>query len=166
MTAADSFNLVLQDKIDPYQLLPAVWQSMSSAHKHKAMSIYEHHNKEWNVSCILRIMKELVVTFDDVIAVQMGLWHAVDDPSHLDRGMEDEEVVLSASVPEEVEMAEEARKKATDGLSSYHLHPEGKSGNELFNHAIACRLRKYSKDQKNVSCTIFLIVNISLNNTL
>ena len=40
MTAADSFNLVLHDKIDPYQLLPAIWKSMSSAHKHKAMSIY------------------------------------------------------------------------------------------------------------------------------
>ena len=73
MTAADSFNLVVQDKIDPYQLLPAIWQSMSSNHKHRAMSIYEEHNKEWNVSCIITTMKELCVVYDDIKAVQMGL---------------------------------------------------------------------------------------------
>ena len=139
---------------------------MSSAHKHKAMLIYEQHDKEWNVNCILKIMKELVVTFDEAKSVQMGLWHAADDPSHLDRGLEGEEVILSASAPKEVEMAEKVRKKATDGLASYHLCPEGMSDNELFNHAITYRLRKYSKDQKNVSCATFWIINISLNITL
>ena len=69
--------------------------------------------------------------------MQMGLWHAADDPLHLDRGLEDEEVILSASVPKEVEMAEEARKKTMNGLVSYHLCPEGMSDNELFIHAIS-----------------------------
>ena len=46
------------------------------------------------------------------------------------------------------------------------LCPEGMSDNELSNHAILYRLRAYSKDQKYASCTIFLIVNISLTITL
>ena len=81
---------------------------------------------------------------------------------HLDRGMEDEEFVHPASVPVEVEMAERARLKATTGLASYQLKPEGKSGKELLNHAISCRLRGYSKNKKEVSCTTFLVATIFL----
>ena len=81
----------------------------------------------------------------------MGLWHALDDPTHLDRGMEDKEFTHSAIVPIEVANAEKARKKATEGLRAYELTPEGLSGSELLDHAISFRLREYSDKQKDVS---------------
>ena len=40
MTTADSFNIVAENKIDPYTLLPVIWQSMSPYHKRRAMVIY------------------------------------------------------------------------------------------------------------------------------
>ena len=94
MTAADSFMLVVQDKIDPYKLLPVIWQSMSSDHKHRAMAIYEEQNKEWDVNCITTMMKDLLVAFNDIKGIQMGLWHALDDPTHLDLEMRIKSLII------------------------------------------------------------------------
>ena len=82
--------------------------------------------------------------------------HALDDPTHLERGMEYTEFTHSAILPIEVANAEKARKKAISGLKAYELKPEGMSGSELLDHAIAFRLRKYADTQKDVSCVLFL----------
>ena len=97
------------------------------------------------------MMKELVVNYNDIKAIQMGLWHALDGSTHLDRGMEDKEFTHSAIVPIEVANAEKARKKATAGLSAFELTPEGMSGSELLDHAISFRLCEYADKQKDVS---------------
>ena len=123
MTAADSFNLVVQDNIDPYKLLPVIWQSMSSDHKHRAMAIYEEHNKEWDVNCITTMMKELLVAFNDIKGIHMGLWHALDNPAHLDYGMEDKEFTHSVIVPIEVDNVKKARKKVTANKLMYVTFP-------------------------------------------
>ena len=157
MNAADSFDLVLKDNIDPYLLLPALWQAMTPEDKRKAMSIYVNHGKSWSVECIQDMMDGLVIKFSDVKAVQTGLWHAIENPSHFDRGMEDEEISQSNSAPVEVANIEQARKKATSGLKSYELKPEGMSGTELLDHAISYRLREYAKKKDQVSFHIVLI---------
>ena len=160
MTAADSFKLVVGNQIDRYTLLPVIWQAISPDHKRRAMAIYEEHNKEWDVDCITTMMKDLVVNFNDIKAIQMGLWHALDDPTHLDRGMEDIEFTHCAIVPIEVANAEKARKKATEGLRAYELTPEGLSGSEFLDHAISFRLREYSDKQKDVSFSFPINSNI------
>ena len=161
MTAADSFDIVAGNKIDPYTLLPVGWQSMSSDHERRAMAIYEEHNKEWDIDCITTMMKDLVVNFNDIKAIQMGLWHALDDPTHLDRGMEDTEFTHTSILPIEVANAEKARKKATAGLRAYELKPEGLSGSDLLDHAITFRLREYADKQTYVSCVLFCFVSNS-----
>jgi len=86
----------------------------------------------------------------------MGLWRALDDPTHLDRGMKDTEFTHSAILPIEVANAERARKKATAGLRAYELKPEGTSSSELLDHAVAFRLREYADKQTYVSCVLVL----------
>lgn len=49
-------------------------------------------------------------------ALQLGVWHVIDDPSHLDRGMEDAEVNHNPPLPNEMTEVEAARHKATHDL--------------------------------------------------
>ena len=49
------------------------------------------------------------------------------------------------------------RKKATSGLPSYELKPDGMSGTELLDHAISYCLREYANKKDQVRHYIMLI---------
>ena len=151
MTASDSFDLVVQNNTDPYHLLPLLWQAMLPCDKRMAMSIFESHGKMWNVECVREMMSTLLVTVKEMSALQLGVWHAIDDPSHLDRGMEDADVSHTSPLPSEVTEAEAARHKATHDLPAFTFKPDGMTGKELLDHFVSHRLRKYAKNQKEVS---------------
>jgi hypothetical protein len=80
----------------------------------------------------------------DITGIQVAIWHSVDNPVDLDRGVEDVDVGSTAPspLPEDVIAVEGNRKTATDGLTMYQLKPHGLKGVELFNHMITHRLRE------------------------
>ena len=147
MHASDSFNLVVQDNVDEYQLLPLMWQSMSSEEKRTAVSVFEKHGKSWTVDCIVELKEALNLQLSDMSALQVAIWLAVDDPSHIERGVED--IDLGAEgLPAEVVAVEANRQTATHDLSMFQLKPPGMKGMVLYEHAIGFRLREFSKDGK------------------
>lgn len=144
MKAADSFDLVTQSKtIDTYKLLPAYWQAMEPAQKRSAVAIVKRHESSWNLDCLLELKDALTLTAKQLPALQTCVWLAIDNPSHLDRGMED--VEIEDETPDEVANVESARCSATDDLSMFRRVPDGMSGEDLFDHQVAFRHRAYSK---------------------
>ena len=150
LQAADCFDLITQDKVDEYQLLPLSWQAMPSEHKQLAVSIFEKHEKSWTADCVVELRDSLGWQLSDMGALQVAVWLAVENPSHIERGIEDEWVGGSDDgLPAEVVEVESGRKTATHDLSMFQLKPEGMTGMNLFEHMIGFRLREFSKDQTN-----------------
>jgi hypothetical protein len=139
MQAADSFDLTTHNKVDEYLLLPAMWQAMSSEDKKKAVHIYTKHGA-WSPECLVEFKDEFAVTMKEVSAFQVCVWLAIDNPDHLDRGMEDVEIEEDG----EVAMVENNRGKAMDGLSMWKLKPPSMEGEKLFDHDIGYRCREYA----------------------
>ena len=54
-------------------------------------------------------------------------------------------------LPNEVTEVEAARHKATHDLPAFTFKPDGMTGKELLDHFVSHRLRKYAKNQKEVS---------------
>ena len=119
---------------------------MTPDHKRKAVQIYDDNGKMWNVLCIQTMQKELLVSLKEMTAIQIGVWHAVDDRTHLDRGMEDAEIITPPEVPGVVIDVEKTREKANKNVSVYELKPAGMSGTDLLDHAISFCLREYAKN--------------------
>jgi hypothetical protein len=94
MTSADSFDLVTQtQKLDKYTLLPEFWQAMSKEHKQLAVDIVKKHGSSWSVACLLELMNNLLVDQKELSSLQTCIWCAIEDPTHIERGMEDIDVV-------------------------------------------------------------------------
>jgi hypothetical protein len=89
MTASDLFNLVMQSNADEYHLLPALWQAMSPEHKGKAIGIFQKHESTWNVECIIELKSALGLAMSDLHSSQVGIWLAIENPKHIQRGVED-----------------------------------------------------------------------------
>ena len=49
MQSADSFDLVVQDNVDKYEHLPALWQAMEPEQKRAAVKIVNIHNDALSV---------------------------------------------------------------------------------------------------------------------
>lgn len=62
MMAVDSFDLVVQNNVDPYHILPLLWQSMSPDNKRTAMAIFDNHGTMWNVECVQECLSTLLVS--------------------------------------------------------------------------------------------------------
>lgn len=146
MQASDLFKLVTQDNVDEYTLLPAMWQAMLPEEKKKAVAIYTKHGS-WTPDCLVDLKNEFSITIKEVSSLQVCIWLAIDNPAHLERGMEDSKLQL----PDEVVMAKSNRKTATDGLSMWKLIPPGMKGEELFDHAIGFRCQEYAKDAESIA---------------
>jgi hypothetical protein len=94
MTASDSFNLVTQsNKIDTYLLLPSFSQAMTKEQKLKAVEIVKSHSSSWDVHCLSQLQMELLIPVSDLPSLQLCIWSAIDNPSHLERGMEDVPII-------------------------------------------------------------------------
>ena len=147
MMAADSFNLVTQDNVDPYHLLPGIWQAMSPEHKRRALAIFKENGSRWNIPCLDALRTELLISSNDIPAIQVAIWHAIDDSSHLDRGIEDPVIGIPLGKDPNIVEAEKRRCSATNGLPLYQLKPDGLKGTDLLDHMVGYRLRDYSQKQ-------------------
>lgn len=152
MMAADSFDLAIQNDndIDEYKLLPALWQAMSPEQKRAAVSIVEKFgNNAWNIDCCAELVKELSVKMSDLTSLQPAIFVAMENPSHLDRGVE-QDGDLSLAEPRDPEGAaivnavEANRAKASSGLSMFQRVPNGMTGLDLFFHQVNFRQRSYA----------------------
>jgi hypothetical protein len=88
-------------------------------------------------------MEKLLVAQNELVSLQTCVWLAIEDPSHIERGMEELEV--EQDLPAEVVQAEASRKKATSDLKHFRCVPDGMTGIELFHHQIAFCQRAYAR---------------------
>ena len=99
-------------------------------------------------------MKELVnkltVSLSDLPSIQVAIWHSIENPADLDRGMEGEDdfITPTAKEPEAIALEKE-RQKETGNLSMYELHPKGLKGLPHFDHMVGMRQREYADKQKD-----------------
>ena len=111
-----------------------------------AVDIVKRHKSSWSAACLLELMETLLVSRDQLSSLQTCIWLAIEDPSHIERGMAEEEVAEEVSeVPDEVAQVEKGRVKATSDLNLSRRVPKGMKGLELFDHQIAFRQRAYAK---------------------
>mmetsp|Transcript_20420 Transcript_20420/g.37490 ORF Transcript_20420/g.37490 Transcript_20420/m.37490 type:complete len:186 (+) Transcript_20420:142-699(+) len=90
--SADSFDLVTQNKVNEYKLLPAVWRALTPLEKGNAVEIFKKHNSSWCVECIIELRDTLKLSLNDMSSLQVAIWLAIDDPAQLQRGLEDDDV--------------------------------------------------------------------------
>jgi hypothetical protein len=91
MQAADSFNLVTQSQeIDEYTLLPALWQVMPPVDKKTAVTIVQRFSDNaWGLDCCSALITALKIKLSDLTTLQPCIFLAIDNPSHLDRCLEE-----------------------------------------------------------------------------
>ena len=72
---------------------------------------------------------------------------AIDNPSHLDRGLEEviDQIVVATKDQAAIAAIESIREKATAGLHMMQRNTDGVKGMDLFEHQVAFRQRAYSK---------------------
>jgi hypothetical protein len=66
---------------------------MSKEHKQLAVDIVKKHGSSWSVACLLELMNNLLVDQKELSSLQTCIWCAIEDPTHIERGMEDIDVV-------------------------------------------------------------------------
>jgi hypothetical protein len=91
MQAADSFNLITQSQeIDEYTLLPALWQAMPPVDKKTAVAIVQRFSDNaWGLDCCSALITALKIKLSDLTTLQPCIFLAIDNPSHLDRGLKE-----------------------------------------------------------------------------
>lgn len=162
LQGSDSYDLIQQNmNVDKYTLLPAMWQAMTPAEKRKAVEVVaKHGGNAWGLECCQELSKELKVPFKDLTVLQPCIFCAIDDPSHLDRGLESSVVKAPSpeALPTEVVAAEETRKSANDGLTMFQRYPSHLKGEELFDHSIGFMHRQYAKKEDDFKISAHLNV--------
>ena len=131
-----------------YHLLPALWQAMTPEHKGEAVSIFKNHNSTWRVECIIELKAALGIRLSDMNAIQVTIWCAIENPSHIERGLEDADLVEGKELPAEVVAQENERQTATHDLAAWRLHPRNMSDMDLFNHMLTFRCCSYAHRQE------------------
>ena len=94
----------------------------------------------------------------DLTHLHPCIFCAIKDPSHLDRGLEQDDTVQTEVVPEVAE-AEAARNDATVGLSLYKRIPPGMKGTELLQHMYKFSQRTHSGDDASYGISSHLGVS-------
>ena len=90
MQASDGFNVVNQkdNALDEYTLLPSTWQTMLPQEKKAAVEIVKKFgNRAWGVGCCRELMQGLKVKLSDIVSLQLAIFLAIGNPSHVDRGI-------------------------------------------------------------------------------
>jgi hypothetical protein len=152
MQAADSFNLITQSQeIDEYTLLPALWQAMLPVDKKTAAAIAQRFfNNAWGLDCCSALIMALKIKMSDLTSLQPCIFLAIDNPSHLDRGLKevmDRIVAGDVATKDQAAIAaiESIREKANTGLLMMRRNPNGVKGMDLFEHQVAFCTKAYSK---------------------
>jgi hypothetical protein len=151
--AADSFNLIMQSKqIDEYTLLPSLWQAMPPVDKKTAVALVEHFSEySWSVEWCGELIKALKISLADLTLLQPWIFLAIDNPLHLDKGLKEVIVKITANAPNADESAiaaiESVRNKTNTGLKIMQRNPDGLIGIELFEHQVRFWQRAFSKKE-------------------
>ena len=89
LQAADSYQIT--SDVDKYTLLPRFWQAMTPEEKRKAVRIVESfEGNAWGVVCCKQLSRDLSVPFKDLNKLQTCIFLAMEDRSHLNRGVEED----------------------------------------------------------------------------
>jgi hypothetical protein len=139
-----------------YTLLPVLWQAMLPAEKWKSVDIVLKHDKNaWGLERCQELLKELSIPFKDLLTVlQPCIFCAIKDPSHVDRGMEDDDAPSQEEGSMEVIAAEATRKSANE-LCFSHAHPIFKE-EALFDHSIEFMHHQYAKKEDEFKISAYL----------
>ena len=86
----------------------------------------------------------LGIGLNDMNAIQVAIWLAIKNPSHIERGLEDADLVEGTELPAEVVAVENERQTATHNLAAWRRHPQNMSGMDLFNHMLTFRCVSYA----------------------
>ena len=144
MQASDSFDLVTREDVDVYTLLPAMWRAMVPSDKQAAVDIVKRYGENaWDLNCISELTKSLKVPLSELVALQSCIFLAIENPSHINRGLEEQAV--APVINQEVADVEANRKTALDGLSLFQRNPEELKGMDAFYHQVNFRQRAYAK---------------------
>ena len=123
MQAGDGFELVTQNEnvLDEYTLLSYSCHAILPVEKKAAVEIVKiFDNNTWGIECCCELMAALKVNLSDITSLQPAIFLAIDNPTHVDRGIVYEKPVLSEEQAEDariVEVVESNRAKANSGLS-------------------------------------------------
>jgi hypothetical protein len=121
-----------EEVIDPYVMLPAFWHGMLPAEKMVALTIFENHEYSFTVACVRAFHSKMHIPLDDMQNLRICLQLAMENPSHLGRGLPVKAATLQ---PQEVVAATAGLKSINDGLQSFMLHPKGADGKQLYSGA-------------------------------
>ena len=138
MQAGDGFELVTQNEnaLDEYRLLPAAWHAMLPVDKKAAVEIVKKFdNNAWGIECCRELMAALKVNLSDITSLQPAIFLAIDNSTHVDRGIVYEKPELSEEQAKDariVEVVESNRAKSNSGLSMMERQPPVLKGVELF----------------------------------
>lgn len=154
MMAGDGYDLVSQNDyaFDEYTLLPERWQAMTEEEKTSAVNIVKKYNHNaWGLECCRELMHCLKVRLTDIPTFQPAIFLAIDNPSHLSRGLVNEapkQTEEQAEAAITIAEVEANRKKANHGLDMLVARPPGMKGIELFDHMISHRQRLFAQKEK------------------
>jgi hypothetical protein len=150
--AAAASVLFCRQEIDEYSLLPApLWQAMPPVDKKTAVTIVQRfYDNAWGLDCCSALITALKIKLSDLTTLKPCIFLAIDNPSHLDRGLEevmDRIVAGDVATKDQAAIAaiETIREKANPGLHMMQRNPDGVKGMDLFEHQIAFCQRAYSK---------------------
>ena len=107
--AGDGFELVTQNDnaLDEYTLLPYASHAMIPVEKKAAFDIVNFFdNNAWGIECCRELMAALKVNLSDIISLQPAIFLAIDNPTHVDRGIVYKKPELSEEQAEDARMVE------------------------------------------------------------
>jgi hypothetical protein len=165
MQAADSFNLIMQsEQTDKYTLLPLLWQVMPPVDKKTAVAIVEHFGEDArSVECCGELIKALKICLADLTLLQPCIFLAIDNPLHLDRGLEEVIDKITVNAPNAdvsaIAAIETVCNKANTGLKMMQHNPDGLTGIELFEHQVRFRQRDFSKKEGQHKISDYLVIS-------
>jgi len=100
------------------------------------------------VECIIDLKAALGIGLDYMNAIQVAIWLAIENPSHIERGLEDADLVEGKELLAEVVAVESERQTATHNLAAWRRLPRNMSGMDLFNHMLTFRCVPYAHRQE------------------
>jgi hypothetical protein len=121
---------------------------MSPVDKKTAATIVQRFtDNAWGLDCCSALITALKIKMSDLTTLQPCIFLAIDNPSHLDRGLEEviDRIVVATKDQAAIAAIESIREKATAGLHMMQRNNDGVKGMDLFEHQVAFRQRAYSK---------------------
>ena len=128
---------------------------MTPEEKQTAVDIVTQSDEPWGVQCTQLLRDTCKVTLSMLPQLHTCIILASEDPSHIMRGIPQDEADDTSRtkrvVDQEEAAAEEMRKKADFGLNMLMRCPQNLSGISLFEHQVAFRQRAIAASDHKVS---------------